>query len=89
MPPFDEFNSHPYIKGKTAAVFVEPVQGEGGIHPADAAFLGGLREICDETGAVLVFDEVQCGLGRTGYMWAGGYASSHPTLTRPSPNSYA
>lgn len=38
------------VKGKTAAVFVEPVQGEGGIYPADAAFLGGLREICDETG---------------------------------------
>jgi acetylornithine aminotransferase len=54
------------VKGKTAAVFVEPVQGEGGIFPADAAFLKGLREICDETGAALVFDEVQCGLGRTG-----------------------
>ena len=70
--PFEIRNSHHYLEGKTAAVFVEPVQGEGGIHPADAAFLGGLREICDEAGAVLIFDEVQCGLGRTGYMWAGG-----------------
>jgi acetylornithine aminotransferase len=57
------------VAGKTAAVFVEPVQGEGGIFPADRAFLEGLRKICDETGAVLVFDEVQCGLGRTGYLW--------------------
>ena len=57
------------VAGKTAAVFVEPVQGEGGIFPAYRAFLEGLRKICDETGAVLVFDEVQCGLGRTGYLW--------------------
>ncbi len=57
------------VKGKTAAVFVEPVQGEGGVFPADETFLKGLRELCDETGAVLVFDEVQCGLGRTGYLW--------------------
>jgi cyanate permease len=53
-------------KGKTAAVFVEPVQGEGGCTPAVAAFLEGLRQLCDEAGALLVFDEVQCGLGRTG-----------------------
>ena len=57
------------VKGKTAAVFVEPVQGEGGIFPADGAFLSGLKEICDDAGALLVFDEVQCGLGRTGYLW--------------------
>jgi acetylornithine aminotransferase len=53
-------------KGRTAAVFVEPVQGEGGVTPSTAAFLKGLRELCDEAGALLVFDEVQCGLGRTG-----------------------
>lgn len=53
-------------KGKTAAVFVEPVQGEGGCTPAVAAFLEGLRKLCDDAGALLVFDEVQCGLGRTG-----------------------
>ena len=45
--------------GKTAAVFIEPVQGEGGIFPADQAFLQGLRQICDDTGALLVFDEVR------------------------------
>ena len=58
------------VPGKTAAVFVEPVQGEGGVFPADEAFLRGLREICDDAGAVLVFDVVQCGFGRTGYVGA-------------------
>jgi acetylornithine/succinyldiaminopimelate/putrescine aminotransferase len=57
------------VKGKTAAVFVEPVQGEGGCTPAVAAFLSGLRKLCDDAGALLVFDEVQCGLGRTGAWW--------------------
>eukprot|EP00250_Pteridium_aquilinum_P017316 c23568_g1_i3 orf=196-1716(-) len=57
-------------RGKTAAVFVEPVQGEGGIYPAMVSFLRGLRKCCDESGALLVFDEVQCGLGRTGRLWA-------------------
>lgn len=56
-------------KGRTAAVFVEPVQGEGGCTPADPDFLRGLRRLCDEAGALLVFDEVQCGLGRTGRLW--------------------
>ena len=67
-------------KGKTAAVFVEPVQGEGGIFPADEAFLRGLREICDEAGAVLVFDEVQCGLGRTGYLWGHQSVGVEPDI---------
>jgi acetylornithine/succinyldiaminopimelate/putrescine aminotransferase len=57
-------------RGKTAAIFVEPVQGEGGVRAAQAAFLKGLRELCDSTGTLLVFDEVQCGLGRTGHLWA-------------------
>lgn len=51
---------------KTCAVFVEPVQGEGGGRVADEGFLKGLKELCDETGAVLVFDEVHCRLGRSG-----------------------
>jgi len=46
-------------KGRTAAVFVEPVQGEGGSPPSQKAFLSGLRQLCDEAGALLVFDEVQ------------------------------
>lgn len=58
------------IDGDTCAVIVEPVQGEGGIHPARPEFLAGLRELCDEHGALLIFDEVQCGVGRTGHLWA-------------------
>jgi 4-aminobutyrate aminotransferase/(S)-3-amino-2-methylpropionate transaminase len=53
-----------------AAVVVEPVQGEGGFHPAPQAFLAGLRSICDEHGIVFVADEVQTGFGRTGRMFA-------------------
>ena len=63
------------ITPRTAAILVEPVQGEGGIRPGDAAFLKGLREACDEFGLLLFFDEVQTGIGRTGtlfaYEWAG------------------
>nr|XP_043606178.1 acetylornithine aminotransferase, chloroplastic/mitochondrial-like [Erigeron canadensis] len=56
--------------GKIAAVFVEPIQGEGGIYSATKEFLKSLRAACDKAGSLLVFDEVQCGLGRTGYLWA-------------------
>ncbi|MEW5306378.1 MAG: hypothetical protein WDW38_007106 [Sanguina aurantia] len=73
-------------KGVTAAVFVEPVQGEGGITPGKLAFLQGLRELCDEAGALLVFDEVQCGLGRTGKLWAYelyGVTPDIMTLAKP------
>lgn len=56
--------------GKIAAVFVEPIQGEGGINSATKEFLQSLRSACDEAGCLLVFDEVQCGLGRMGYLWA-------------------
>jgi len=56
-------------KGVTCAVFVEPVQGEGGCTPATPEFLAGLRKLCDDAGALLVYDEVQCGLGRTGELW--------------------
>ncbi|MGW6457503.1 aspartate aminotransferase family protein [Streptomyces sp. NPDC055078] len=55
---------------RPAAVFAEPVQGEGGVHPLTPAYAGALREACDETGALLVFDEIQCGLGRCGSFWA-------------------
>jgi acetylornithine/N-succinyldiaminopimelate aminotransferase len=54
------------VTDRTAAVFVEPVQGEGGCHPVPHDVLVALREACDRTGALLVFDEIQCGLGRTG-----------------------
>ncbi|HEY8103049.1 MAG TPA: acetylornithine/succinylornithine family transaminase [Gaiellaceae bacterium] len=54
----------------TAAILIEPVQGEGGIHPASAEFLAAARALADEHGALLVFDEVQCGVGRTGSFFA-------------------
>ncbi len=63
------------IGPETAAILVEPVQGEGGIRPADADYLRGLRAVADEFGLLLFFDEIQCGMGRTGklfaYEWAG------------------
>ncbi len=58
------------IDNRTAAVLVEPIQGEGGVHVAPDGYLAGLRRLCDATGALLVFDEVQTGLGRTGRLWA-------------------
>jgi len=61
------------IDSNTVAVLVEPIQGEGGIHPASAEFLQGLRALCDERNMLLLFDEVQCGLGRTGH-WCGWHA---------------
>ncbi|KAK9155246.1 hypothetical protein Sjap_002726 [Stephania japonica] len=73
-------------RGKTAAVFVEPIQGEGGIHSATKEFLQSLRVACDDAGALLIFDEVQCGLGRTGYLWAHEAYGVYPdvmTLAKP------
>lgn len=58
------------VNEKTAAVIVEPVQGEGGLIPATEEFLKGLRELTKEKNICLIFDEVQCGMGRTGYMYA-------------------
>ncbi|WP_219860855.1 aspartate aminotransferase family protein [Candidatus Pandoraea novymonadis] len=58
------------ISEKTCAVIVEPVQGEGGVMPADPLFLKGLRQLCDKSGALLIFDEVQTGMGRTGFLYA-------------------
>ncbi len=58
------------ITDKTCAIFLETVQGEGGIYPATDEFLKGIREICDEKDILLILDEIQCGMGRTGYMFA-------------------
>jgi acetylornithine/N-succinyldiaminopimelate aminotransferase len=71
---------------KTAAVMVEPVQGEGGIRIATPEFLEGLASLCRERGALLVFDEIQCGLGRTGKMFAYEHSGVVPdilTLAKP------
>jgi acetylornithine/N-succinyldiaminopimelate aminotransferase len=58
------------VDGNTAAVLLEPVQGETGIHPLDEEYLAFARRLCDEHDALLIFDEVQCGMGRTGWLWA-------------------
>ncbi|MFX6811601.1 aminotransferase class III-fold pyridoxal phosphate-dependent enzyme, partial [Acinetobacter baumannii] len=58
------------INEQTCAVIVEPIQGEGGVIPAEIEFLKGLRALCDEFGALLIFDEVQTGVGRTGALYA-------------------
>lgn len=74
------------INENTAAVFVEPVQGEGGIHLASNAFLQRLHQLCDQYNALLVFDEVQCGLGRTGTLWSNEPSGVDPdimTLAKP------
>ena len=74
------------ISEKTCACIVEPLQGEGGINPAMPAFLQGLRKLCDEKQALLIFDEIQCGLGRTGTLWAHEPSGVKPdlmTLAKP------
>ncbi|MBA3287432.1 MAG: acetylornithine/succinylornithine family transaminase [Acidimicrobiia bacterium] len=58
------------VDGSVAAVLIEPVQGEGGVHPAPPGYLAGIRRLCDEVGALLIVDEIQTGLGRTG-RWFG------------------
>ncbi len=63
-----------------AAILVEPVQGEGGIRPLPDACLKGLRDLCDETGALLILDEVQCGVGRTGKLFAHEWAGIEPDI---------
>ena len=65
------------ITNETAAILVEPIQGEGGVRPAEAEFMKGLREACDEFGLLLFFDEVQTGIGRTGQLF--GYQHSGVT----------
>jgi predicted acetylornithine/succinylornithine family transaminase len=74
------------ITHDTCAVIIEPVQGEGGVHAVDPSFLHGLRTLCDERRALLIFDEVQCGLGRTGCLWAHqayGVTPDIMTLAKP------
>lgn len=71
---FAEYNNLDSVKAlvndKTCAIILEPVQGEGGIYPADKEFIEGIRKICDEKDILMICDEVQCGMGRTGEMFA-------------------
>ncbi len=88
-PLLDGFDRLPYgdldavraaVTGETAAVLVEPIQGESGIRLADPPFLIGLREVCDEFGLLLIYDEVQCGMGRTGHLFAHHAVDAPPDI---------
>ncbi|MEH6524136.1 aspartate aminotransferase family protein [Sulfitobacter sp.] len=68
------------ITDQTCAIMVEPVQGEGGIRPLSDATLKGMRELCDEHGILLILDEVQCGVGRTGKLFAHEWAGITPDI---------
>ncbi|MEB2786077.1 aspartate aminotransferase family protein [Algoriphagus persicinus] len=68
------------IDKDTAAIMVEPIQGEGGVVPAEKAYLEGLRKLCDEKGVLLIFDEIQCGIGRTGNWFAKDYFGVQPDI---------
>ena len=58
------------VNDRTCAIIMETIQGEGGIYPADPEFIRGIRKICDEKDILLILDEIQCGMGRSGRMWA-------------------
>ena len=88
-PMLDSFDRAPYgdldavkaaIGPETAGIVVEPVQGEGGIRPADAGFLRGLRALADEHALALIYDEVQCGIGRTGRLFAHEDSGATPDI---------
>lgn len=76
----DEAAVRAAITTRTCAVIIEPVQGEGGIRVASDAFLQLLRDLCDETGTLLIFDEVQCGVGRTGKLFAHEWSGVTPDI---------
>lgn len=79
------FGDHDALKAAianptTAAIIVEPVQGEGGARAIPESCLRGLRELCDQHGVLIIFDEVQCGMGRTGKLWAHEWAGMAPDI---------
>lgn len=79
-----EFGDHDALQtaasDKTAAIMVEPIQGEGGIRPLPDACLKGLRDLCDQHGILMILDEVQCGMGRTGKLFAHEWAGITPDI---------
>lgn len=89
VPLPEGFKSAPYndlealkeaVTDKTAAIMVEPIQGEGGINPATQEYLKGIRELCDEEGILLILDEIQTGLGRTGKLFAYEHYGIEPDI---------
>jgi len=87
IAPFNDLSSvENVMTDRTCGCFVEPIQGEGGVIPAHQEFLDGLRSLCDRHNALLIFDEIQCGLGRTGHLWAHQFYNVYPdlmTLAKP------
>lgn len=78
---FNDIESLPnLITEKTCGVIIEPIQGEGGVNVATPEFLQAIREHCDRVNAVLIFDEIQCGLSRTGDLWAHTASKVHPDI---------
>ncbi len=81
---FAEFNNlesvRELVNDKTCAIILEPVQGEGGLYPATNVFLEGIRRLCDEKKIILIFDEIQCGMGRTGKMFAHQHYGIKPDI---------
>jgi predicted acetylornithine/succinylornithine family transaminase len=80
VPPGDPEALAAAVDERTAAVIVEAVQGEGGIHPLESGLLEAARSACDQHGALLICDEIQCGLGRTGALWGFEHAGIRPDL---------
>jgi predicted acetylornithine/succinylornithine family transaminase len=80
VPPYDPEALLGAVDEHTAAVIVEAVQGEGGIHPLESGLLEAARAACDEHGALLICDEIQCGLGRTGELWGFEHAGVRPDV---------
>jgi acetylornithine/N-succinyldiaminopimelate aminotransferase len=80
LPWGDHDALHAAIDENTAAILIEPVQGEGGIRPLPDQCLKGLRALCDEHGILLILDEVQCGMGRTGRLFAHEWAGITPDI---------
>ncbi len=79
--PFGDHDAlHAAIGPETAAILIEPIQGEGGIRPVPPQCLRGLRALCDEHGILLILDEVQCGMGRTGKLFAHEWAGIAPDI---------
>ena len=68
------------VSENIVAIMIEPIQGEGGIRPADIKYLKGLRTIADQSSLILIFDEVQTGMGRTGKLWAHEWAGIQPDV---------
>lgn len=81
---FADFNDLKSVKAlvndKTCAIIMETVQGEGGIHPADPYFMRGIRQLCDDRGILLILDEIQCGMGRSGKMFAFEHYGVKPDI---------